>query len=254
MNNTADFYDIRGNNCFEKNNLQYGIESFKPHVRTPYIYRKLQQFKSITDLKTIRLVDLCCGTATHSIALAKMGFNVVGIDISPKSIEFARYLAKQHKVDAQTSFICEDLNNWLSNAQEKFDIAFMSGSLHYFDRNYFFTKLIEHLNCGGMFTCVETFGGNHLMNFRRKIIASLKPNFRDSITLDGLLKYKEIVNFKQYFDHTEIRFFDFSTLIGVFLPSIIYPLQLTQKIDSVLLNTFYMRSLAWKYVFCGRIN
>jgi hypothetical protein len=38
MNNIADFYNIRGNNQFEKNNLLYGVESFKPYIRSPYIY------------------------------------------------------------------------------------------------------------------------------------------------------------------------------------------------------------------------
>jgi SAM-dependent methyltransferase len=44
------------------------------------------------------VVDLGCGPGYHVRALAKLGFNVVGVDISPRNILFARKRARQEHV------------------------------------------------------------------------------------------------------------------------------------------------------------
>ncbi len=41
------------------------------------------------------VLDICCGAGTHSAFLASKGFKVVGIDISPKAILFAKKKCKK---------------------------------------------------------------------------------------------------------------------------------------------------------------
>jgi len=43
-----------------------------------------------------RMLDIACGRGRHSRILASLGFDVIGIDISPSSIEFAKQFESDH--------------------------------------------------------------------------------------------------------------------------------------------------------------
>jgi SAM-dependent methyltransferase len=43
-----------------------------------------------------RMVDVACGKGRHSVTLASLGFDVIGIDISPDSIEFAKQFENEN--------------------------------------------------------------------------------------------------------------------------------------------------------------
>ena len=43
----------------------------------------------LTPADNSRILDLACGKGRHSVFLNKLGFNTVGVDLSPQSIEFA---------------------------------------------------------------------------------------------------------------------------------------------------------------------
>ena len=47
----------------------------------------------------ISILDICCGYGRHSIELAKRGFNISGVDISPPLIEQAKSDAKKESID-----------------------------------------------------------------------------------------------------------------------------------------------------------
>ena len=46
------------------------------------------------------LADLGCGPGAHALALARRGYDVVGVDWSPRMVELARTRAARDKVDA----------------------------------------------------------------------------------------------------------------------------------------------------------
>lgn len=56
-----------------------------------------------------RLLDLCCGHGRHSIALARRGYEVTGLDLSAYHIELAQKAAAEAGVSA--TFICDDMRN-----------------------------------------------------------------------------------------------------------------------------------------------
>jgi len=58
--------------------------------------------------KELPLLDIGCGNGRYSVALAKMGYQVVGVDFDEKSIEDARKLAAEQGVIID--FICADIN------------------------------------------------------------------------------------------------------------------------------------------------
>jgi len=81
------------------------------------------------------VLDLACGIGRHSIALAKQGFRVVGIDISPAYIAKAEELAAVEGVSGRCRFVTGDmrkLKEFLGG--HRFDAAIcMFTSLGYYD-------------------------------------------------------------------------------------------------------------------------
>jgi ubiquinone/menaquinone biosynthesis C-methylase UbiE len=58
-----------------------------------------------------RILDLCCGSGRHAIALAKKGYRVVGIDLSEPLIKMARNNAKNREIDGKVEFIVGDVRD-----------------------------------------------------------------------------------------------------------------------------------------------
>jgi len=81
------------------------------------------------------VLDLACGVGRHSIALARHGFRVIGIDISPEYIAKAEELAALEGVSGSCTFIPGDmrrLKDFLGG--HRFDAAIcMFTSLGYYD-------------------------------------------------------------------------------------------------------------------------
>ena len=65
-----------------------------------------------------RILDLGCGNGRIAINLAKYGYRVVGIDISPAFIEDARKKAKDHNVEDKVTFIVGDARELSSLTSE----------------------------------------------------------------------------------------------------------------------------------------
>lgn len=72
---------------------------------------------------TARILDLGCGAGRTTIPLAEMGFEVVGIDLSPAMIELARELAALSQVEPEFQVMDAMSLNYPSSS---FDIAIYS--------------------------------------------------------------------------------------------------------------------------------
>lgn len=86
-------------------------------------------FKLIGNVKGKKVLEIGCGGAQCSIAFAKQGAKVTGIDISEEQLKFARKLAEKNKVKIeliQGSF--QNLSKIKSNSQ---DIVFSAFAFHY---------------------------------------------------------------------------------------------------------------------------
>jgi SAM-dependent methyltransferase len=64
----------------------------------------------------MRVVDLACGKGRHAIYLNKLGFDVTGVDLSPRSIAQANCHANE-----RLHFEVHDLRTYVS--EQKFDVA-----------------------------------------------------------------------------------------------------------------------------------
>ncbi len=85
-----------------------------------------------------KVLDLMCGNGRISINLAKLGYKVVGIDISPMYIKDARRRAKEHNVAEDVKFLVGDvrqLDKVIKN-EGKFDAIINNWtSIGYYDEN-----------------------------------------------------------------------------------------------------------------------
>lgn len=70
--------------------------------------------------KNLRILDVGCGAGFFSVLLAKEGYQVTGVDLTPDMVENARTLAEEEKTDCE--FFVMDAEN-LRFADESFDVV-----------------------------------------------------------------------------------------------------------------------------------
>jgi len=69
--------------------------------------------------KPQRILDLACGEGTFAVAMAKKGFQVTGVDLSPHMLQFAREHAKKENVSVE--FLLQDIRSL--SFVERFDLV-----------------------------------------------------------------------------------------------------------------------------------
>ncbi len=125
--------------------------------------------KEIAFNKTLKIIDIGCGTGRHSIELAKRGYSVTGIDLSESLLKKAREKAKLNKV--QVDFLKYDARNLPFNKQ--FDVAIMI--------------------CEGAFPLMETDEMNY--EILKNVSKSLKDKAKFIFTtLNGLFPLYHSIN------------------------------------------------------------
>ncbi len=93
---------------------------------------EVQSLKKILMLpKASRILDVACGVGRHSVGLAKLGYQVTGIDISPSYLRSAKGFASKQGVKVR--FICCDMRQLPFH--EEFDgVINLFSSFGYFHR------------------------------------------------------------------------------------------------------------------------
>jgi SAM-dependent methyltransferase len=108
-----------------------------------------------------KVLDACCGVGRHSLEFARMGFEVVGVDLNPEYLEAARASFQAESLSAQ--FFCQ--NVLALDIKQSFDLIInMYISFGYFeaeeDNLQFLKNLHAHLADKGKLL-VETLGKEH---------------------------------------------------------------------------------------------
>jgi len=101
-----------------------------------------------------KVLDLCCGAGRVAIPLAKMGFDVIGIDINPKMIKAANKIKKKYNIK-NVKFVCKDAS-LMKIKKNYFDyILIMNNSLEHIvsetKRKSVIKKAYDSLKNGGFF-------------------------------------------------------------------------------------------------------
>jgi len=141
------------------------------HVDMDEIYRRLPQNDipwNIEDpplvlvelvetgkIRPSKAIDLGCGTGNYTIYLAKKGFEVTGVDISPTAIRIAKENANRKGVEC--SFIVGDVLGDLKEVNGTFDFAYDWELLHHIfpeQRLKYVKNVYELLNPKGHYLSV----------------------------------------------------------------------------------------------------
>ncbi len=83
-----------------------------------------------------KVLDLCCGSGTQALNLAKKGFNVIGVDFSPSAIKQARESAENMSLKGQVEFLVGDARrvSRMLAKKKRFDAMISMGtSIGYYD-------------------------------------------------------------------------------------------------------------------------
>lgn len=88
-----------------------------------------------------RILDLACGFGRHSLELARRGFSVTGVDITPSYVEFAQEQAQKRGLNAQ--FICSDIRE--VQFENEFDVVLnmADGAVGYLENDGENQKIFE---------------------------------------------------------------------------------------------------------------
>lgn len=102
-------------------------------------------------VKKGKALDICCGAGTNTVYLAQKGFQMTGIDISSKALEYAKEKAK--KANVNIKFRVANFVD-LPFEDEEFDFVFDNGCFHHVeveDRNTFIKGVYRVLKKTGLY-------------------------------------------------------------------------------------------------------
>ncbi len=113
------------------------------------------QMKDLGSIKGKKVLHLQCHIGLDTLSLARLGADVTGIDISPRSIEFAEKLKKRSGLDAR--FICSDIYRLEGKLKAGYDIVYTGqGVLCWLKDIKEWGRIISrYLEKGGMFYIME---------------------------------------------------------------------------------------------------
>lgn len=132
MKDLIDFYDDSATE-WEKN--WYDNETLLPYLK--------EFMKLLPD--SPRVLDLCCGAGYESMRLKNLGANVVGVDLSEKSLEIAR------RRNPKIPFYKRNMLTSYSDLGEFDGIACIAGIVHIWEEDLVtaFTNMYEVVKDGG---------------------------------------------------------------------------------------------------------
>lgn len=113
-----------------------------------YLEEILQRF----NYRPATVADLACGTGNTLLPLARRGYKVTGIDISPQMVAVAAQKAGEAGLDV--SFLIQDMCTFRLDAPVELVTCFHDGLnylLAYADLVQVFCRVRENLTTGGMF-------------------------------------------------------------------------------------------------------
>jgi SAM-dependent methyltransferase len=129
----------------------YGVERFLAGER----WLPNEILTEMGDVSDLSLLHLQCHFGLDSLAWAREGAKVTGVDFSPAAIEAARELAERASLPAR--FVCSDIYDLPNNLDGQFDIVFTSiGVLCWLKDLDAWASVISHyLKPGGFFYIMD---------------------------------------------------------------------------------------------------
>jgi trans-aconitate methyltransferase len=109
----------------------------------------------VGDLAPGRAIDLGCGEGADAIWLARQGWRVLGVDISPTAVTRARGAALEAGVDEHTTFEAHDLSTWEPDGEVDLVTASFFHSREELPRTEILRRAAAHISSGGHLAIVS---------------------------------------------------------------------------------------------------
>jgi len=189
----------------------------------------------------------CCGTGEQALEIAKLGYQVIGIDIADTCIESARAKAVAAGLSETCTFVIMDAEN-TAFAAGTFDAIVATGCLHHLDLTKAYKELARLPKSSGEIICTEALRNNPIgMLYRR-----LTPHLRTAFEVEHILSVSDIRKSKTFFHSVEMHFFHFTAIFAVPLrtTSAFHPvLNVLNRVDRLLARLPLIQCMAWQCIF-----
>lgn len=194
-----------------------------------------------------KVLDYCCGDGDYSMAAARSGASVTGIDISDVAVHKCQERARKEVLDSKTSFLVRDAES-TGFEDQSFDLIICAGVLHHLDLERAYKELARLLKPEGEIICMEALGHNPVIQWYRR----LTPHLRTAYETEHILKVSDVEKAEKYFRRVHVRFFHLATLLAVpfrNMPGFLGLLGFLEAIDSLLLRIPLVQKMAWMIIF-----
>lgn len=220
--------------------MHFGIESIPRYLVRPYLRINEVLKKFLIDNPSRKtLCDLGCGVGLHSFRYAKMGYDVVGVDLSEHSLSYAKDIQLNLKQKSVIRFVHADIIEYLQGLPDNcLDVVTMHGVLYYLDKIIVVKEINRVLRPDGLLCFVETNGSNFILNAYRRI-RHFFTQYRDQQTINNLIDRKSFLNIASQFPKYSLYYDDCMVLLArlkMFRGDRIY--NFLSSIDACILNKF----------------
>jgi ubiquinone/menaquinone biosynthesis C-methylase UbiE len=185
-----------------------GSAAYPLYLSTPYLFYESILAENIRP--GMKVLDLCCGDGIHSLFLARLGADVIAVDIAENSIKLAELRAEKAGLHG-IHFMAADADE-LPFAEGEFDVITCVGSLSYVELYPFINKVHSLLKEDGKFICVDSFNHNPIYRLNR-YIHYLKGE-RTLSTLNRMPSRQTISFLNSRFQLVNVNYFGIFAFIG----------------------------------------
>jgi SAM-dependent methyltransferase len=150
------------------------------------------------------VLDVGCGDGSNSVLLAKLGAQVTGIDLSPRSIELARTKAEISHVGPAVRFVCSPLED-AEMPLSHFDLIWGDAILHHLIANLevVLKRLTLWAKPGALMLFAEPVNFNHTLRRLRFMV----PVKTDATPDERPLERSELEVVRRFLPDLQMRFF-----------------------------------------------
>lgn len=190
-----------------------------------------------------QVLDYGSGAGHDTVFLGGVAKHVVGIDISPVSVERSIGRAAEAGVVDKVEVLVMDAEN-MSFPDDSFDVVCVNGVLHHLDLDRALGEIARVLRPGGSAIFREATADNPLIHAYRK----RTPHLRTAWETEHLLTGSSAGVMRKYFGDVSVRFFHLAVLAAVPFRNtrVFEPLvAVLDAVDQVALSIPGVRRAAW---------
>jgi SAM-dependent methyltransferase len=197
-----------------------------------------------------RILEYGCGPGSLAFELAREGYRVTGIDISPVAIGIATERAAREGVADRASFVVMNAEA-MTFDDATFDVVCGSGIIHHLDLDLALPEVARVLRPGGRTVFVEPLAHNPALRLFRAATPAIRTPDEHPLRMDDL------DDFARRFDGSSVEFHAMLTLAAMpahgrrRFPALLRRLEGLD--DTVFARVPWLRRWAWMAVLEGRV-